>query len=1471
MVAAVLLILLIAPAAELYADPPVPAALSPWIDWVLAGEDQRACALGATGAGERVCAWPGRLRLELDDAGGRFEQAWTLAAAEWVPVPGGSGQWPQQVSVNGAPAAVVERNGRPMARLASGEHRLSGHFAWPRRPDVLQVPAEVGLLSLSLNAVEIEQPRLDATGGLWLGAERRPRQPQQEPDALSLEVTRRIEDSVPLRVQTRLLLEVSGQPRESLLGPILLPGGRPLRLESPLPARLMEQGAPLLQLQLRPGRWELTLESHHPGPAVSALRLPKQPSAPASTSAPNWPTQEVWVFAARPDLRRVELSGADPIDPRQTRLPAQWQQLPAYLMRAGETLRIEQLSRGATGSDQIQLERVMRLDFDATGLSLRDRLSGELRERRRIEVEPPLRLGQVSVDGEPRLITRLTTGSADQAEREGVEARGARLELSADARIDSGPVGWHLELPGSGWALPLSRVSTQLFLPPGWDLLAAAGVDNLPDSWLARWSLLDIFLVLIAALAVTRLWGWPWGLLALLTLVLTWQEPGAPRWVWLHLIAAAALVRLLPESARRAPPISQQRDEPSGDASHAQGPPWLATGVRLYARLALLSLVLIAVPFLVTAMRDGLFPQLEQQRLGLVDSPTGWLTPMSAVDQVGSRLHHQVESSRVKSAPAEVGADQASAPRLLPTLDPDARLQTGAGVPEWSWRRFELSWSGPMPPDHRLHLWLLPASASLPLALLTLVLVPLLGLRLADRRSSRQPTGTPTAPTSGKHAAHLGLLALALIGGLWLSPSPSLAATAPAFQQHPPPVSQPMPELAAAPLTAHPAANSAGFPPASLLAELRQRLLAPPDCAPRCAEIARLVLDASPRALRLLLAVDAVEAIALPVPGARNGWSPSRVELNGQPLDRLLGLTNGDLAVSIPSGRHLLLLSGSLAGVEQVAIPLPLRPRLLETSIDPVWQLEGLGDDGVPGDQLRLVRQQEAKGLAAGDEPDGASINDQNPGGGGTTSGSMSASASAPASDAARSDTQAPWPPLLKITRTLSFGLDWELITEVERRSPLGQSVSLRVALIDGESVTTSGVQIRDAEVLVSLPPGRARMRWRSALRPVDRLALRASSDPRLTEEWRLQVSPIWHLRAQGVPAVQPRDGDARALPTYRPWPGEVLELSLSRPVGVAGPTLTLDRSRYRLQPGRRSSEALLQLNLRSSQGGRHRLLLPAGAEPTRLRVDGQSRPLLMQDNAVDLALVPGSQRIELSWLQPDGLSFVYQPAAVTLGVAGVNAETQVRLGADRWLLWASGPGLGPAVQFWGLLLVIAVLALILARARLTPLGVGDWLLLGIGLSQVSIWVGALVVLWLFALGLRRRLGEDALAPWRFNLMQIGLVLLSMAALSALLLAVQQGLLGSPAMQVAGNGSSATELNWYLDRSGEQTAPVTVISAPIWIYRLLMLAWALWLAWRLLDWLRWGWQGLVAPTPWRQSRRQALKRKATEEGLSVDL
>ncbi len=122
-----------------------------------------------------------------------------------------------------------------------------------------------------------------------------------------------------------------------------------------------------------------------------------------------------------------------------------------------------------------------------------------------------------------------------------------------------------------------------------------------------------------------------------------------------------------------------------------------------------------------------------------------------------------------------------------------------------------------------------------------------------------------------------------------------------------------------------------------------------------------------------------------------------------------------------------------------------------------------------------------------------------------------------------------------------------------------------------------------------------------------------------------------------------------------------------------------------------------------------------------------------------------------------------------------------------------------------------------------------------------------------FALGARRRLPDD-IGKWTFNIVQVGLALLTLAALGGLFEAVRNGLLGQPEMQVMGNGSQAYALRWYQDRVEDLLPQAAVLSVSIWFYKLLMLAWALWLAFALLGWARWGWESYAAGGLWRPIR-----------------
>jgi len=152
---------------------------------------------------------------------------------------------------------------------------------------------------------------------------------------------------------------------------------------------------------------------------------------------------------------------------------------------------------------------------------------------------------------------------------------------------------------------------------------------------------------------------------------------------------------------------------------------------------------------------------------------------------------------------------------------------------------------------------------------------------------------------------------------------------------------------------------------------------------------------------------------------------------------------------------------------------------------------------------------------------------------------------------------------------------------------------------------------------------------------------------------------------------------------------------------------------------------------------------------------------------------------------------------------------------------------------------------------RLTPLGARHWALLGVGLSQVPLVAAAVVAGWLLALGLRRERGAAVRRDKVFDLGQMLLVVWTLVALGILFWSIQQGLLGTPEMQIAGNGSTDLSLRWYADRAGAVPPTAWMLSVPLLIYRVAMLAWALWLAQALLRWLRWGWAGFTTGGGWR--------------------
>jgi hypothetical protein len=313
---------------------------------------------------------------------------------------------------------------------------------------------------------------------------------------------------------------------------------------------------------------------------------------------------------------------------------------------------------------------------------------------------------------------------------------------------------------------------------------------------------------------------------------------------------------------------------------------------------------------------------------------------------------------------------------------------------------------------------------------------------------------------------------------------------------------------------------------------------------------------------------------------------------------------------------------------------------------------------------------------------------------------------------------------------------------------------------------------------------------------------------------------------------------------------------SIRRPEGVAGRTATIDQSTLTVRPGKRATDTTLSLQLRSSQGGQRTLVLPDGAQLQSVKVAGTTQPIRQEGARVTLPVVPGAQSYELVWREMQGISAVWSTPVIDLDGPSVNARVRVEAPPDRWSLWFDGPRLGPAVLFWGVLSVLVLVSILLGIAgrRHFPVGVATWLLLGLGLTQVSVFGLLAIVGWFVAIRYRALVmsdGQPRCGPAAFNLLQFGIVVLSVIGASVLLGAVQNGLLGHPEMQIQGNDSSAYTLNWTQDRVSGTLPQATVYSVPLWVYRLLMMAWALWLAFSVLAWIRWGWRAFADGGLWR--------------------
>jgi hypothetical protein len=531
----------------------------------------------------------------------------------------------------------------------------------------------------------------------------------------------------------------------------------------------------------------------------------------------------------------------------------------------------------------------------------------------------------------------------------------------------------------------------------------------------------------------------------------------------------------------------------------------------------------------------------------------------------------------------------------------------------------------------------------------------------------------------------------------------------------------------------------------------------------------------------------------------------------------------GRLWAVVPAGVHTVVLSGHTNRQNMVQLPMYLKPHAVSVTA-PNWEIRGVAPDGSVAATLQLIRVHRVQG----DRP------------------------SDPKEDGRTSANIAPF---FEVTHHLELGLTWQMTTHVKRLTPLGSAAVLNIPLPRGASVTTPGIKTDQGKALVHMAPDRRRRSFTATMPIAAKIELTAPRAVPWVETWRLDAATIWHCDIQGIAPVQHQNKAGNWQPLWRPWPGESIAIAVTRPPVIAGQTKTIDRVDLKITPGRRFNTGELILKMRASQGGQHTLSIPESANLQKVKINGKPLAVRQEGQLVTVPIQPGGQTIAIQWHQAIPFSSNFNSPPVNVGQPAVNAKVTLRMPDNRWILLTWGPRWGPAVLFWSYLVVIVLVALVLGRIPLTRLKWWQWLLLALGLTQVPVAAALVVVVWLIALGIRRRIAMPG--HWLlFNGYQLGLALLTLAAFVCLFLAVKSGLLGQPQMNITGNGSSHLALHWTQDQISGPMPRVRVLSQSVWLYRGLMLVWSLWLASSLIKWLKWGWSCFSTDALWKRIPRR---------------
>jgi len=1335
-----------------------------WGAWVKDRHDDISCPWGANkqsaskrGASQtptRVCVWPGNLSLSLEKNGLSFiQQVEVFSKQARVLLPGNEQHWPTKITLNQSPlsqkpATVIEVSKLPYIQLNKGKYVIKGRFNWKTRPASLTIPANIAFVNLSEQGKKLQ---INRHGNRLIFVQRKDNSQEQKRDSLSVKVYRQLVDGIPLSLETRLELSVSGKPREIKIGQVVWDGSEVSQLRSNLPTRIEKDGD--IRLQVTAGKHHILVFTRFTGDIDTIT--------PKSTSE-DWPAFEYISFLSNTNLRQVKLTGATSIDTTQINIPSDWANRPTYRLDADTTLKIETQYRGddSLSANQLKVQRNLWLDFDGSKITGLENVNGKMNKDWRLNAVKDTAIGRATVENQPVLIT-------EHDDQQGLEIRSANINLSAVTLI-----GNPKEFSASGWDSIVDNFSATLHLPPGWRVLYADGVDRIYGTWISEWDLWDLFLILIITAVTRKLIGNKAALLALAALIIAYHEPDSP------LIAIPPLLVLLALL-----PVTGGRFKS-----------FLRGCTIFFAAIFVVGLI----GFAITSFRLAIYPSLEKSQVSHFNPSSRYdyasvSSPAAGASMEMMELEQSLEDglSRTQNRANTKSAafKEQKIKRSMYQVTENDLVQTGPGLPTWEWNRISFNANSPVDKSQVLSITYCPPFFTSLWRVLSVLFLAAYGvliiLKVIPVLKSKD-TGTDGNKALPGNTALVGTLGALFIAGIaMLTPTNNVMAS--------------------------------DYPPEYLLKELETRLIKAPECLPNCISLNNGSLTIKENTLKLTFEAYAQADVMMALPQVGGNWQLSAISLDqkSQPTARRDQNKNSLL---MSQGHHKVLLVGKILGDQaSISFPKPIH-NFKATSSD--WIIDGLIDSRVSNNSLTLRSTVSIK--------------------------------------ESKKDTLTPDPisPLVTVQRTFVLDKEWRLETSVTRYAPKNGPIAVSIPLIESEKVLDKNITIKEGKAQIQLKHNQGIIRWSSSLEPQETVLLEAIPSEYYFEAWRIKPSSLWRINYSGIPPVKGGNALSSLEPHWRPWPGEKLTVNISRPDGVKGPTHTVEKAELKYSPGNRIQKSTLSLSIRSSLGEDYSFSVPEDAEILSVK-NGNKKLNIPSTNEITIPLQPGLQNVTVDFQEKKEMGWNVATPSIHLPSTATNISLTYSLSKDRWPLYFNGPAIGPAMLYWGILVVIILsafaLTIIIKKCRLNvPINIIGWLLLGIGLSTVNSYgVFAVIIFFILVAYRKDYIDPTRLSGTHFKLLQTGIGFITIVAALSVLSAIPMGLLSDPDMKVVGNGSSSHFYRFYQDTAASSNFPISnVISLPILGYRIVMMLWSLWLATRIIVWANWGWNAFSAGGIW---------------------